>query len=517
MATERAWLLGLAIALLAVAAAGAAADVGSPEQAEADGCEQHPPIVIAGDHGPSGFAFTPTVDGAQPTHRPGSGVRQGSGTAEDPYVISGWCFSPTQRPNVDAAHARAGQAILLVETQAHVVIETNRIEGQGEPANFGRGIVLDGAENVTIRDNAIEAVDWYGVDARTSSHVDVAANTIHDAGLTGIQLVGTRDSTLAANRVEDSERGVHLRSTSRIQVSGNELSGHGTAVQLADAHATRIDANTIEEGRRGLYAEDSPRTEVRDNRFADQADVAVQLERADRTAVTGNRFLGEAQALEATRSHEFAVRDNEVAGGDGFSILYAGNATVTGNELVDLGVGIHVEGVHDSRVASNRLAQASAGAIVWESTGTEVADNRFEDGRVGVTVGRSQGTLIAHNAVVDHGNLAVSLPTTEDVRVEANELRGNGAAIVIDEGGGHAIHGNVIADHAWSGLEVADVAEPVDARDNWWGHEEGPSGGVQDACTGETATGPGDAIAATNADVCFDPWLATPNAAAGPR
>jgi len=61
----------------------------------------------------------------------------------------------------------------------------------------------------------------------------------------------------------------------------------------------------------------------------------------------------------------------------------------------------------------------------------------------------------------------------------------------------------------------ADLDEPVDATDNWWGHETGPSGGTTDACTSTTADGQGDAITTSNAEVCFAPWRTSPNPDAG--
>ncbi len=48
----------------------------------------------------------------------------------------------------------------------------------------------------------------------------------------------------------------------------------------------------------------------------------------------------------------------------------------------------------------------------------------------------------------------------------------------------------------------------VDARNNYWGHISGPSGGVNDPESGRKATGQGDSV---SENVRFDPWLSAPD------
>ena len=53
--------------------------------------------------------------------------------------------------------------------------------------------------------------------------------------------------------------------------------------------------------------------------------------------------------------------------------------------------------------------------------------------------------------------------------------------------------------------------EPVDAKQNWWGAANGPSGGVEDNCTaGKVANGQGDRIFESS-EVCFYPWCVNDN------
>ncbi|PSG98460.1 hypothetical protein BRD56_00540 [Thermoplasmatales archaeon SW_10_69_26] len=75
-----------------------------------------------------------------------NGVRSGSGTAEDPYVISDWVIAPSTT-----------FAIRIFDTDAHVRIDTILVRGQGCPTDSGAtcdltGLDLRGADNVTVED-----------------------------------------------------------------------------------------------------------------------------------------------------------------------------------------------------------------------------------------------------------------------------------------------------------------------------------------------------------------------------
>jgi len=69
------------------------------------------------------------------------------------------------------------------------------------------------------------------------------------------------------------------------------------------------------------------------------------------------------------------------------------------------------------------------------------------------------------------------------------------------------IHNNNIYNNIPNGVTNKATAN-VDATNNWWGHDSGPSGGETDPCTSVIADGSGDKVSSR---VCFSPWLAAPS------
>jgi parallel beta-helix repeat protein len=177
----------------------------------------------------------------------------------------------------------------------------------------------------------------------------------------------------------------------------------------------------------------------------------------------------------------------------------------------------------DGTTVEANLVKANGGSGLASeySDAISVHGNRVEDNDgLGIGLNRlSQGT-VANNTVtgnvvgIDFGN---SVGTVENNTVTAQS--DDGIRVVLDP---HvAVHRNNIQDNEGYGLFTNGVSitsdEPVDARHNWWGAANGPSGGVDDECTSETADGDGDEIwTFTSPDtVCFTPWLKAPNPDAG--
>lgn len=201
------------------------------------------------------------------------------------------------------------------------------------------------------------------------------------------------------------------------------------------------------------------------------------------------------------------------------------NNTVTGNELVGVEVSVSTRTVITNNTIrdNGEVDNLSFGDGVFVTGGRSVAiTNNTVQGNTaeGVHV-RSNGTTIADNTITGNWEFGLQLQGGR-ARVTNNTIADNGEdGVFVDvppfpvhpsdvEIGWNDIHGN-----AGNGLRV-EGEDRVDARHNWWGDAAGPSGGVTDACTGEVADGDGDEIATEEGgEVCFDPWLTSPNPEAG--
>ena len=172
-------------------------------------------------------AHGPIYIGSDAQFTAANGVRSGTGTITDPYIISDWF--------IDGNLYASSQAMLWIEgTSSYVVIENVRIANlagtnQWEAFQLGHWPATISTQHVTIRHNeVVNAQHAYGIAIREgSSDIHVEANYVQlDANFDWVYGIAT-------------DRGVH-----GITVFGNYVNAHtsGTfhtvGIHLSDYHVT---------------------------------------------------------------------------------------------------------------------------------------------------------------------------------------------------------------------------------------------------------------------------------------
>lgn len=174
-------------------------------------------------------------------------------------------------------------------------------------------------------------------------------------------------------------------------------------------------------------------------------------------------------------------------------VANAADVTVEGVDLTGTSVGLWAAFADDLTVRNTTAADNRVGVVLYESDRASLANNTVSQNSQGLLIGDSSQARLTDQIVVE------------------NERGG----IHLQEAPGTQVSGSTIADNGYEGLSITDTTGTVDARDNWWGAASGPSGDVEDACTGTPADGAGAEILVRNASVCFAPWLTEPNPDAG--
>jgi len=172
-------------------------------------------------------AHGPIYIGSDAQFTAANGVRSGTGTIADPYIISNWF--------IDGNLYASSQAMLWIEgTSSYVVIENVRISNllgtnQWEAFQLGHWPATISTQHVTIRHNeVVNAQHAYGIGIREgSSDIRVEANYVQlEANFDWVYGIAT-------------DRGVH-----GITVFGNYVNAHtsGTfhtvGIHLSDYHVT---------------------------------------------------------------------------------------------------------------------------------------------------------------------------------------------------------------------------------------------------------------------------------------
>lgn len=444
--TRRALLVGTflvtAAGLALAATSPAGAQVATPDAVDA--CEDrqpHPTIRI--------------LDDAQ-LGAPGTGVTNPSadGTAENPYVIEGWCIvGPGKALDQNSYWADAGPGVYVEDTDAHVVVRDVAVVGLDDVKDMPTvGFHIDSAANVAIEDSEAVGVS---TGLLVTDAQDVQVDGFHTPGAeTGVEITGSQGITVAGATVTDSQ----------------------LAVVIDETTDSTILASTLEKQNRGVSITGSSGITVAGTTVTDSAwRGAIYITASDNVVLDGNLV---------TDNDSNGISAERTISGVPSAITVLEN-TVTDNG----GHGIYLER-SDGSMAAGNVVSGNAG--------------------IGILNERGDNFVAAHNTVTAN-NVAIQAEGeqgfwTQDPALDnsfiANQVSDNQVGVVAgDATPGLAVNDNNLEDNTFgTGLDASSSTETVDATENWWGCADGPSHADCDDVIGD-------------ADV--DPWLTAANPDAG--
>lgn len=317
-----------------------------------------------------------------------SGVRGGAGTPDDPYVISGWTIVHTNL-----------YGIRLVDTRAHVVIENVRILGREAEATGAvgsldcatrlrdptltcevgsRGIELERAQNVTVRDVVIWSERTIGVWAHASSHVLIERTVVGPESSTpvlssgyGFIVVGGENVTMRDVTTRKTFRAFLLTDTRDTRIEDSRFLRGAWNAQASSTEGLTIEGSTFTGGGI-LLAGDMARLRVAHSEFLGAAEGidGSLLASATDVQVCGSRFEGVA-STQAAALHLERARD----------------VHIHGNHFANNTYGAAIVLSQDVRLERNHFADADEWGASLSTRGLEVHENLFETSARGVTIG----------------------------------------------------------------------------------------------------------------------------------
>jgi nitrous oxidase accessory protein len=253
--------------------------------------------------------------------------------------------------------ARRGDTVVVsAGTYREPVIEVTTsiaLIGRGNPVFDGEGkhgLLLVTADDVTVRGFVFRNVGTSFVEDRAAVRVQETHGCVIDHnrvenGFFGIYLARVTDCRVADNTIRgfgvretEAGNGVHLWTSRRITVSGNEISGQRDGIYLEFVHDSHIVGNTSERNLRyGLHFMYSDGCEYVNNTF----------------------------------------RHN----GSGVAVMYTKGVTMTDNRFVDnwgaASYGLLLKEVADPHIERNVFAQNTVGLVADGANRIVAADNDF--------------------------------------------------------------------------------------------------------------------------------------------
>lgn len=309
------------------------------------------------------------------------GVRRGSGTAADPFVISGWIVAQDRLP-----------AIALRNVTKHVVVERVLIPVQ--PPHTAAASCLPSV--------ALSCYPYLGIEVRGSSNV-----TLRDShvmyGEAGIAVVDSRDVL-----VERVTLGYAAPSGFRMPTAVAVIGSDGVTIRQLDLRG--VQSGFLVRGSRGIT--------IADNHLDAgnvTARVATLVGPVDSLVIAGNTFEGVRLYVDGHASNLTLAGNTFRNGSAGFG----GGAPTT---------------LRDSQLCGNSFERGGAAVHVGGSTNVTVVGNRLHHNTFGIRLGPSTGARVEHNDVTDHTAEAVVV-AGEDTLLRHNRLEGNTRGVELTMGG----------------------------------------------------------------------------------
>jgi len=477
---------------------------------------EHDPIVILGDSDMT----------------EANGVTAGSGTVDDPYIVSGWEIDGSTseygvrvenvtgyfvlRGLVVQAATNTGGAAIRIGFSSNGVIEECTV------LSSINGIELTSSTSITIRNTALsvtgmgiqvlgDAVEEYRHTIESSTilngypvlyYVGLNGETIEAQETTHLSVVDSHNVTIASNDVFSGD-GVFLAFVTDSTVIGNAAYRSTAVLTQHGIHLVRSDRNEVLENvvynnrLAGVQLTLSSDNRVYANQFAVN-DVGVRLLASDNNMVHENWFRSNVGAVVLTGNSEGNVISD--------------NVLEAIPEAMEPAQGILIESGSHNRIERNGITDHEAG-IVIEPEGTEntIAWNTVVNGAFGIQLSGSYN-LIEGNLLSQQSRALLFVETFTATTTEGNTFRGN---VFCDNTMSHVYTnldstGNQFSENLFFGSALALVADygtdnvwTVSGVGNYWGDstpEDVDGNGVGDSAVSVYPSGLSDTAPLASAD-----------------
>ena len=374
-----------------------------------------------------------------------------------------------------------------------------------------RGIRVGRSADMVIHSNTANENVAIGMSIGLVRRSEITDNTTMNNGNSGMETVNLeRDALITGNEstnngISGFRIGTSTNVDSDVIMKNNTLSHnslHGAQFMISDG--VEFSENVIEEnGGHGINIggnTENPR--IKENLISDNEGNGIYI---------GNRHYWARIEANVVSGHEVDLWMEELTVGQ----------IITENEFE---TGIFIEGDESENFRQNITNNTVNGKELYFSSREDTVEIPEDPGQVivnsggyvviedldleqvaaGIQVAFSD-TLIIRNTNISHTKVALNLTGNEYAVIEENMFTNSETGVLLQ--GAYApdiFEENEIHSNEDVGLDADNMDVIVDARNNWWGSESGPSGGEEDPETGAEAVGSGDVISGS---VRFDPWL----------
>jgi parallel beta-helix repeat protein len=283
----------------------------------------------------------------------------GNGTVDDPFIISGFSFNIS-----------SGQAIIMLGTDAHVVIRDNVFYGQD---SADTAILFTNVRNLIIENNIISNFNNGTVSVNSLGN-KIIGNTFH-TGFQGIYLqTNTRNTTIENNKIFGFEFGIFLLNSRNNEISYNNIFGSYINVVIENSNDNIIHDNSLSLADAGFFLDRSLKNIIINNIFM-QVQYPIFSEFSNHTKIISNDFDLSIYAISIHYGEQIEIRDNNfIHVNTVIDLQLVSNATVFNNIISYSGSGIIGSSSNNISIIHNKINYFSVGIYLF-SNNTKIQSN----------------------------------------------------------------------------------------------------------------------------------------------
>ncbi|OFW88916.1 MAG: hypothetical protein A3B66_07000 [Alphaproteobacteria bacterium RIFCSPHIGHO2_02_FULL_46_13] len=387
----------------------------------------------------------------------------------------------------------------------------------------GYGILVDNADNVTLKNNVINNTSQSGIYVINANNLSIlnnfVANTVtkfygmvngvggSNWNISGNKLIGAYygvnligvggTNTIDNNDINNMKvEGVHIENINNVTIINNKIgslngwiNGNGIHIQGPDNGTVVISNNTLDRNKISIFAEGQDGVQILDNKINHSYLDAIRTTDASGTMIDGNdifwvadkgiRMIGGGDVTVSNNTFDTvygnAINGVDVAGAD---IL---NNTITNAFSYFYGI-IHAQGGSDWNVTSNNLDGGYYGISLTDVSGTTIVDdNTVRNMKVeGVHVENLEDVTISNNTIgstngwTNANGIHIQGPDNGSVIISDNQLDRNKISIFVEGQDNVQILDNKI-DHSYlDGIRVSNATGTlIDGNNIYWVADKG--------------------------------------------
>jgi parallel beta-helix repeat protein len=321
-----------------------------------------------------------------------NGVLSGSGTEDDPYVISGWEIEVSG----DELHG-----VKIENTSAYVVLRGLVVRGAN--TQKGSGIRVGFASNVTIDSCAVSS-SFNGIEIASSTDVTMRSTVLYVVGH-GLSVTGeTPDEyrhTIDASNQLNNRAIRYVYGVDGAFISGEELA-HLTVAASRDVRVSDVNASNGD-GIHLAFVEDS---QIEDNIAYRNSWDGIRLYRCQGNVLRNNEMGNNRRAaMSLLLSTDNEIVENRFLANDYGLILTASDRNrVDGNIAAANPSGIEISGGSTGNLVTRNILyheNTTFGVAIDQASGNEVRENVFAGCETGVLLNpQSSNNRILGNTLV---------------------------------------------------------------------------------------------------------------------